>query len=172
MKKVLLFLLLSGFSFGQNIEKLCNLNFEQSKEIADEIGVITDSRIKDIADREQYRAVLFEMVPNSFSEEDYKKYKNGDLQCDGCFKVIFSYIMKGQNKDLEIKGIKTYSFSEYTSKFLNVLPFWQKYFRPDVNQDNYTDVNNREYRGANKQLAAMLYDQHNGRWQIKKTRCN
>ena len=170
MKKILFFLLLSVFGFGQNPEKLCNLNFDEAKAIANDIGLMTNSRVMDIADREQFNKTLFEIVPNAFSDSDYAKYKNGEINCEGCFKVHFSYIMKGENKDLEIKGVKTYKFDEYTAKFLNVLPFWQKYFRPDVNQENYNTFDNREFR-INHQLYAMLYDKRNGIWNLKMFRC-
>ena len=37
MKKLLFFLLLSVFGFGQNYEKLCDLSFDEAKAIANDI---------------------------------------------------------------------------------------------------------------------------------------
>jgi hypothetical protein len=61
-----------------------------------------------------------------------EKIINGTEECDLCLNVDFLVYFEGENKDLEIKGIKKYRFREVSGKYLDLFPVWKNIFRPDV----------------------------------------
>lgn len=60
-------------------------------------------------------------------------------------KVVFNVYLEGENKALEIQGIKTYRFREASGTYLDLFTSWKKIFRPDVDiEKTIDDINSQE----------------------------
>ena len=78
--------------------------------------------------------MLVRFVPEEMTNAQYDKLDKDDQSL--FLTVKFNYSNVGENKNLEIKGIKTYKFKEFTGKYLQLFPIWQKYFRQDADANN------------------------------------
>ena len=152
-------------------KNLCNLNFDDTKKVANKIGDLTKTKILRITEPKYINALSIEMAPLTMSEEDYNKYLKSELKCEECFDIYFMYYMVGENKDLEIKGVKTYKLYEINAKFLQIFPIWQNFFRSDISLDNYKDINYQEFR-FKKELKAKISGTSYGIWKLTMFSCD
>lgn len=112
MKLQLFFVLLSGFVFGQNYKSLDSLQFEKVKE---EFVATTGKNLTfDKKGQEQ--------------GYQYIKYKTENET----FAILYSTFQEGENKVLEIKGVKKWSIKSISGKFLTLFPIWKKYADPNA----------------------------------------
>lgn len=85
---------------------------------------------------------IVRFVPEEMTNEQYEALDN--TAKDNCFTVRFTYMNKGENKDLEIKGVKTYRLSQASGSFLQIFPIWKAYFKFDADlvktQENSTNT--------------------------------
>ncbi|AOW08729.1 hypothetical protein [Flavobacterium gilvum] len=100
--------------------------------------------VKTIEDEKKgYCSVKY--IDSSIPSDLKEKIIKGIESCDKCLYVDFGLYFEGENKDLEIKGIKKYRFRDVSGKYLDLFPTWQKTFRPDVQlEQTLNDYNNRE----------------------------
>lgn len=77
------------------------------------------------------------------------------------FSVTFKSFMEGENKNLEIEGVKKYSFNGVTLKFLDIFPTWKQFFNKEATQDNVMNDYDARKVSANK-----------GNWMYKFTPSN
>jgi len=49
--------------------------------------------------------------------------------------IHFHISMKGENKDLEIKGVPEYRFEYVSGRFLDLFTFWNKFVNPGENRE-------------------------------------
>lgn len=54
-------------------------------------------------------------------------------------KVIYNIYFSGENKALEIPGVKTYKFYQVSGSYLDLFPTWKKVFRPDADLEATVD---------------------------------
>lgn len=111
--------------------------------------------------QEQANTFAKELATNSktaWELESAKENTNGNYYIvnyaagDKTFKIIYNVYHKGENKALEIPGVKTYKFYEVWGSYLDLFPTWQKVFRPDANlEKTVDDYNSQELinRGEN-----------------------
>lgn len=168
--KYLLMLLISSICYSQNNEKLCNLSYDGMMNEVSNIGKLTKSHIVDVKENKNFKVFIFTLAPTSITKDQYLKMKENQESCNDCYKVQFSYYLKGDNKDLKIEGIPTYSLKNLNAHFLTLLPLWQYYFRPDVNTENYNNSNNLEYR-VDGRLQSMLYNRGEGYYELQHFTC-
>ena len=125
MKKLLLFLLLSGFSFGQNIELL-------KKALQTDDLVFTEEFTKEIysgyqiidSDNSRFK-LTYVLLPVGFSLNELEDYKSHN-GCSRCVNAIFEIRPMGGNSDLNIPSKNYYFFKEAKGSFLSMFPFWKK----------------------------------------------
>jgi hypothetical protein len=140
MKKLLLlatlligFLAQAQFTPGQ----LKELTQEQAIDFANEIAVNAKMPLQ-----------LIQAEENTKGDYFVANYGIGE----NTLKVVFTVFYKGENKALEIAGVKTYRFYEASGSYLDLFPIWKKVFRPDVNlEKTVSDFNSQELinRAAN-----------------------
>lgn len=94
-------------------------------------------------------------------EEDINGYKN-------CLVVKFSEWNKNENKDLEIKGEKVYTFQSVTGSYLDLFGFWSNTFYPSSTKEEVLQLYKfKEYR-LNKDIK-FNFRKDNDTWTISKS---
>jgi len=98
--------------------------------------------------QDQANAFAKELATNSKTPWEFTKAAentNGNYYIvnyaagDKTFKIIYNVYHEGENKALEIAGVKTYKFYEVWGSYLDLFPTWQKVFRPDVELEKTVD---------------------------------
>jgi hypothetical protein len=96
---------------------------------------------KEIATNAKTQWAFVEAKENTKGDYYVASYGSGEKT----FKIIFKVYFEGQNKALEIPGIKTYRFYEVRGSYLDLFPTWQKVFRPDATlEKTVDDINSQE----------------------------
>ncbi|MGV0924098.1 hypothetical protein [Empedobacter tilapiae] len=142
MKKLLLILItfLSVNSFAQDKEYIKKINF-LSKEEAIKIGweIVNSTRYKFVMqspdETDKGLALLFlrKDVVDSARQNNIKTF---DLNTDNSVYVWFKKKNVGGNSALEIKGTDMFELYQVGTKFLDIFPYWQKYFYPKSTQES------------------------------------
>lgn len=147
MKKLLFFIVLSSFAFGQNLELLGKINSLDS-----------------LATRELSEKIFEGYKIEPFDEDDFRELKfSGNLiytlkNSEGKkANVKFKKLTRNANVDLNIKGETYYVFKETTIKgvFLDIFPFWQKSVQPEATTDK-TYESSPMYTYKNKDIKVWL----------------
>lgn len=148
MKKLLLFLLLSGFSFGQNTELL-------KKALKTDDLVFTEEFTKEmyngyqIIDVDNSRFKLtYILLPVGFSLTELEDYKNHN-GCSRCVNTVFDTRPLEGNSDLNIPSKNYYFFKEANGSFLSMFPFWKNNIDKEASE-NKTYENRPVYTYKNK----------------------
>lgn len=163
-------MLLSSFCFGQiNIQKMCSYNYDEAKQFADSLALSANHSFEFFKLKVNDRSIKFYYCPSEISDKEIEK-KINNLEPLETITVLFEIYQKGENKDLEIEGKKTYRFVSAEGKFLNLFPFWKKHFVPQANEQNYKDYQMREYK---KEGMLVKFDDidDNGYWYIHQFYC-
>lgn len=129
MKKILPFLLFSGLTFGQDYKNLDSLQFEKVK---NEFIAMTDKNL------------MFHKKGNEQGYQ-YLKYKNTE---DETFTILYSTFFEGENKALDIKGIKKWNIKSISGKFLTLFPIWKKLVDSNAVAENITNKKEVKSKGA------------------------
>lgn len=94
-------------------------------------------------------------------EEDINGYKN-------CLVVKFYEWNKNENKDLELKGEKVYTFQSVTGSYLDLFGFWNNTFYPSSTKEEVLQQYKfKEYR-LNKDIK-FNFRKDNDKWTISKS---
>ena len=160
MKKLLLFLLLSSFAFGQNIELLKSVNNLDSiatRELSEKIFedyTILPERPSDIKSSKIEWKITYTLLPKTATKEEISEYMNKQ-ECKKCVGIRFDKRTRGSNPDLNIKGEIYYIFKEARGVFLGMFPFWQKEVQPEATTDK-TYESTAVYTYKNKDINIWL----------------
>ncbi|WP_312078386.1 hypothetical protein [Chryseobacterium sp.] len=173
MKKLLLFfVLLSTFCFGQ-IESIqvCNMTETQAKAYSDELSNMAKDNFRFYGIEKGYENTLYFMyVPTNISADVIEREKPSITgNSYEKIEIVFESFMAGKNDDLRIAGEKRYRMQRAHGQFLNILPFWKKYYNTDTTVENYKDYAMREFRKDN--LLMKLQDADDGFWYIQTFYC-
>ena len=168
MKKLLFFLLLPFVAAAQfNADKLCDFTIDGARTYADEIVSLSKDKFRFYKIEDDRESVKFIYVPSSLSDKnltgphDYMDYETVE--------VLYDVYMAGKNDDLKNPGVKTYRLSRAHGQFLNIFPFWQKYYVPEATIENYKDYRMRELKKG--QMLIKFQDLENGNWYIDNIFC-
>jgi hypothetical protein len=127
MKKILLLtaLLIGVFVQGQlKPQQLKSLTQEQAIAFSNEIATNAKTKWEFVQAKE-----------NTKGDYYVASYGSGEKTLE----IVFNVYYEGQNKALEIPGIKTYRFYEVWGSYLDLFPTWKKVFRPDVELEKTID---------------------------------
>lgn len=169
MKKLLLFLLLPLLSIAQiNIDRVCNYTKDEAKAYGDEIISLSTVKFRFYKIVQQRESEIFVYVPSHLTDaeigtgsQDYMNYET--------IEVVYSIYMDGKNEDLKSDGFKTYRLERAHGQFLNLFPFWQKYYVPDATAQNYKEYQKKEFRKG--RLFMKFVDNDEGNWYITPFYC-
>ncbi|MDE5525680.1 hypothetical protein [Elizabethkingia meningoseptica] len=142
MKKVLFFFLISNFFFAQQFKKLDSLQFKQAIET-----LVSETGKK------------YELLQNDNEDKNVFKFENMSDKSDILY-IQYYTVMEGENKDLEIKGVKTWNIRTLYGKYLSLFPLWKKYV--DLNADA-EKISKAEYAIRNNYSISKVKD---GFWRI------
>lgn len=179
MKKILLILIafLSINSFAQDkeyFEKIRNLkSTDEAIKIGWEIANLMRDKyvLQKPNENEQGLTLMFlkANVVDSLRKNNLKlEFKANDY-----FQVNFTKKMEGENYALEIKGTPIYSFYSVTFKYLDLYPYWQKYFRPDTTKESVVETKNLSQRKSEIHTNDIWWNYHfdadkDGFWTLKR----
>jgi hypothetical protein len=150
-KLVVLALFILNFTNAQNVDFLkkankCDIDF--ARQFSDSIAKNCKTKFVflDKTESEWGKSVTMVYVPENTSKEDIestKAYMSRSeriqfFECENCLCVYFRTKNEGENKDLEIAGVKKYSFFGVNGKFLDLFPFWKKNIEPMATTDKVT----------------------------------
>lgn len=167
MKK-LIFLLLSNLAFCQiNIDNVCKLTLQESKDFSAEIIKNANKPYKFFKTVETLNAIDYIYIPEEISESDANKYGYDRYNP---IDILFQPYMEGQNKDLQITGEKRFRFQQVDGQFLNLFNFWKKYYKPDVTLENYKEIDKKEFKKGG--MLMKFVDNGDGDWYITTFYCN
>ncbi|HUH25244.1 MAG TPA: hypothetical protein VLY87_01330 [Flavobacterium sp.] len=176
MKKlILLFNLFISFTFyAQNVEYMAeirNLDENGAIEVAKEIADLSRGNFEVALQKETKKGYNVTMVRKGI---DYNKIADKlDEYPNDFFIVSFEKYFEGQNKALEIEGVKKYRFHRVVFNYLDLFPYWQKYFSTEATPEKtIEDFKLRESRYKNNEVH-WLYkfkEVSNGskRWELNK----
>lgn len=130
---------ISGQSLKENFKKLS----------PEELEV----KLKNIIDLTGKDYKLNERITNK------KPYEVFEYKYDNRYLLIKTYYtLEGENKDLEIEGVKKWTISSISGKFLDVFPFWKKYV--DENADS-VKVSEKGAINSNTERFLRMYKDSN-----------
>jgi hypothetical protein len=117
--------------FIMSLEKM---NIEQVRNFADEIANSgkTKWEFLKITENEKIGYCRVKYIDPSVPADLKEKITKGSEVCEKCFEVNFVLYFEGENKDLEIKGVKQYRFREVTGKYLDLFSTWQRVFKTNA----------------------------------------
>lgn len=183
MKKLLLLtsLIICFFSRGQNTELLhqankCDLEF--ARKFSDDIvlGMKTKFVYLDSAISKYSSSHTFIYIKEGLSESEKKsveayvyRYKTTGkypFENENCLTVVFKIKNIDANPDLEIAGVKEYSFDVVKGKFLDLFPFYQKNIEPTATTEKTTTTGIYSVR-KDKDGYWYNFIRENGTWYLK-----
>lgn len=147
MKKLLLlFVLISGFIFGQDLnyaESLNNLSVDQLRNVSQDIlsgyrGVYKYNKTFVNYEGETVLVYYSSDIPESDVLADSKKQF-----CSLCTEFKFKKYIKNKNSDLEIKGFEAYKFVGVEGKYLDLYQWWIKHFASTETKESLLESNKR-----------------------------
>ncbi|RLZ08581.1 hypothetical protein [Faecalibacter macacae] len=153
MKSLLLFICLSVFSFGQDLNQLDSV---QASQIANDFNNLNQKDYKFYkAIKSKQRPILgFIFVDPTLSEADVKDDLRDIRNCDKCFFVEFWF------KD------NIYRYQSTTLLSLEqIYPIWKKYFDPSA-EVTKIEQSSENRKSTTPNTKFVLYDRLDG-WQIE-----
>jgi hypothetical protein len=139
---LLALIVVSTLSSAQNItpEQLNQMTVEAARGFADQLANSGKTKWEYLYQAENSQGKYFSVkyVNSSLSAED-KEHARKKEWCDSCLTVTFVVYHDGENRDLEIPGVKTYKFYEVYGKYLDLFPTWKQVFRPDADLEKTID---------------------------------
>ncbi len=122
--KLVLYLLIPTLTIAQNL-KIENLSEPEARNLADQVISLSVNKWEFVSAKETKSGEYFNIkyIDSSQPKEVKDGVKNGD-SCDDCLKVSF----KIDSKSRKLK------FNEVWGDYQDLFPAWQKYFRPDADQ--------------------------------------
>jgi hypothetical protein len=164
MKKLLLLLTLtfSIFSQGQDYETIARLqstNFDDAIKIANDINGMAKNKyhLYKYHEFENERILKFVFAPEGVTDEQL----NASNDYSNCLTLQFKIRFEGENKDLEIVGVKKYVFDKMNGKYLDLFPVWKNWFKKESDIENtLKDIESRELIDYSKKISYYL--QRNG----------
>lgn len=141
MKKIILLasLLIVSLAQGQNFTYLASLNNISTDvvalKIAQEIASIQPESVRLLRSQEfsEEHVLMIRFVPQEMTNEQYNKL---DQYAQAEFLTVsFSIENKGENTDLEQKGLKNYRFKQLSGSYLQIFAVWKKYYYPNADQE-------------------------------------
>jgi len=160
MKKLLLLLsfIFTATVYAQDLEYQTKLKegVTTEKEAVDLTASIVDLAKKPLrfhsAREHENKYFVVQYIPTNVTDENWKS--NRDEYSSEAVVFKFRISNKGENKNLEIPGVKTYVFNDVYGKYLNLFPFWQKYFDATsdlekLSTESFTQKNKYTFSGNN-----------------------
>ena len=169
MKKLLfIFLFISGLANAQiNLDNVCKFTEIEAKQFADEIAKNANAQYRLYKLYETSTKTNYIYIPSNVSDEDAQ---NNGYDHYNPIEISYHIIMEGQNKDLNIEGIKKYKLERAYGQFLNLFHFWKKNYVPEISTENYKDYKMKEvHRGK---LFMKFIDDGDGDWFITPFYCS
>lgn len=141
MKKILFIVLfICSNIFAQDAEffaKIRNLDEAGVDKIAIEIASFTRNEFRIVSRSETATSYIITMAKKSMTKDEVIEALNDNYaDKDAIFDVVFERFMEGENTALELKGVKKYAFYGVTYNYLDLFPFWQKYFSPNATPES------------------------------------
>ncbi len=181
MKKILLILIafISVNSFSQDkeyIEKIRNLS---TKEDAIKVGwdIVKLMRekfvLKNNPNEDEKGLTLIYLKASTVDSLRKINPNKMEFPPEDVIQIFFTKEIKGGNVYLETKGVPYYSFYGVSYKYLDLFPYWQKYFRSDATiESTVNEARNfeqREYHCKEIELFCRYRFESNKRyWNLKR----
>ncbi len=149
MKKIfLLLLLLSSYVYSQDLafKSLDSLEF---KNTTAELIKATNSDFKLVSD-------------NNIDWRRYQKYTNSKNED---FFIVYFINMEGENKDLEIKGIKKWNIESYASKYTLIFDLYKRFYNKNADLEKIQKIGLDLKATTNS--AKIRKTSQEGLWEIK-----
>jgi hypothetical protein len=150
-KLVVLALFILNFTNAQNVDFLkkankCDIDF--ARQFSDEIISTTKTKyvyLKSV-EANYLHLITFIYIKEGLNDDEIKSTEaylsqytgRHELQISDCLCIHFNVKDVGANPDLEIKGVKEYSFSTVVGNFLDLFPFYQKNIEPTATTEKTT----------------------------------
>ncbi len=176
MKKIiLLFSLLFSFTFyAQNVEymnKIRNLDENGAIEVAKEIASLSRGDFDVVLAKETQTGFKVIIARKGINQQEAAN--SPENFPDDVFVVYYTSFVEGENKALEIEGTKKYSLTRVVFNYLDLFPYWQKYFSTDATPEKtIADLNLRECRYRNNDIHWLYkfkeYSNGSKRWELNK----
>jgi hypothetical protein len=111
--------------------------------------------------KNSYYVVRF--VPEEMTNDQYDSLDVTDQ--DKFLTIRFYYWNEGENKDLEIKGVKAYKLTQINGSYLQLFTFWKNYCKQNADLVE-TQKQHNMLRDISKNLAFSFYDVSDSSWII------
>lgn len=166
--KTLILLLFSALSFAQiNLDNVCKFTENEAKQYADDIANNASTQYRLYKIDQTINNATYIYIPSNVSADDVQKYGYDHYNP---IEVSYHVIMEGQNKDLNIDGVKKYRLERAYGQFLNLFQFWKKNYVPEISTENRKDYRMKEvHRGS---LFMKFIDDGDGYWFIMPFYCS
>jgi hypothetical protein len=143
-KLLLLLLLLPAYAFAQQFNNLDSIQLTKT----------IDQLVKDTG-----RKYILETNRQDDDRNNFRYINPEDP--DDILMITFGSRMVGENKDLEIKGVKKWGINTIYGKYLAVFPIWKKYADSNANLEQISA--NRSARKGGYYFSRIDYEGH---WRI------
>ncbi|PWA10956.1 hypothetical protein [Flavobacterium laiguense] len=170
MKKLLLlaFILITSLVQSQDYNYLASLNNvptdKDALAIAQEIASAQPKSVRLLNSQEfaEEHAYVVRFVPAEMTNEQYDKL---DQYAQSEFLTVsFNIDNKGENTDLQQKGMKNYRFKQLSGSYLQIFAVWKKYYYPNADQEiTLKDSKIQKFIDFPKKLDFYIQEE-NDRW--------
>lgn len=161
---LLLSLIFSTTIYSQDLEYQSKLKngVTTEKKVVDLTASIVELAKKTlryfVAREHENKYYVVQYIPANVTDEEWKN--NMDEYRGEAVVFKFRITNKGENKNLEIQGVKTYVFEDVRGKYLNLFPYWQKYF------DATSDMEKLSTKSYTKK-DSYTFSGNDGTWNIR-----
>lgn len=134
---------------------------ETARKIANELVATLPNKLRVVETKDVNSYFILVFGAADMTDEQYKLLDQDTK--NSMFRIRFSYWNDGENKDLEIKGVKRFYLSEIKGKYLQLFPIWKTYVMHNAELEKcQRDLN--QFKDLSKKLAFNFYKE--GNWTI------
>lgn len=132
-----------------------------ARKIADELAATLPNKVRVVETKDVNGYFILVFGAADMTDEQYKLLDQDTK--DSMFRIRFSYWNDGENKDLEIKGVKRFYLAKIDGKYLQLFPIWKTYIMHNAELEKcQRDFN--QFKDLSKKLAFNFYKE--GNWTI------
>jgi hypothetical protein len=153
---------------AEYIYSLSKMTETTAREFADRIAFSGKTKREFFIIKENSRMYVIKYIDKNVNAVTRDQILKGNIDCKECMNVSFYIYYKGENKALEIPGVKALKFNDVWGRYLDLFPVWKNVFKPEADiESTVGDYKSKEviHRPTN---VNFKFNESDSQWQILK----
>lgn len=151
---------------AEYIYSLSKMTEASAREFADKIAFSGKTKRDFLVTKENTNAYVIKYINQNIDAATRGEILKGNIDCTECMTVSFYIYYNGENKALEIAGVKALKFNDVWGSYLDLFPVWKSIFKPDADLEKTVgDWRSKEviHRPTN---VNFKFNENNNYWKI------